>query len=193
MSDVASAQSSVSKRQRKTPPTQAKSQLKPETQAKTLRKPVSRQKQDKHASVDTVAATQTMAHSSIIATSPLVPKASRISLTPCAAHTAVPLPDQRQTNGEKLEACLEVLKTSFQAQAPVFDTSAPKSHFATNLTKVEQFVQAVIDSEGSNSGKEGDSASLYVCGGPGIGKFMENTVRRLSFVLVCLYASATNR
>jgi hypothetical protein len=79
-----------------------------------------------------------------------------------------PLPDRKATNGEKLEACLEVLKTSYQASAPVID-GLVMPHLANNLHSIEEFVRGAIDSEGSHGGAEIAGASMYVCGGPGIG------------------------
>jgi hypothetical protein len=44
------------------------------------------------------------------------------------------------------------------------------SNYATNLRKVEQFVQSVVEYEGESAGKDGENASIYVCGGSGTGK-----------------------
>ncbi|GKY99293.1 hypothetical protein MPSEU_000884400 [Mayamaea pseudoterrestris] len=106
---------------------------------------------------------------STIPTSPIVAKAYRATSILTAASEVLYLPDQKRLNGEKLEACLEVLKTSYQASSPVVDQSA-MPHLANNLLVLEQFIRGAIDSEGANGGKENDGASIYVCGGPGIGK-----------------------
>jgi hypothetical protein len=105
---------------------------------------------------------------SCIATSPLIAKASSSTSFLPGPVVQVPLPDQKQTISEKLEASLEALKTSYQASAPVYGSSS-MPQYASNLEEIAKFVRVAIDSEGGYGGKEGECASIYVCGGPGVG------------------------
>lgn len=102
-----------------------------------------------------------------IITSPLVSRSTK-SIVVRGETKRIPLPDQKLTIEEKLTACLEALKTSYQASAPIVD-DIQMPNFAGNLVQVEKFVRGTLESEGSNAGVEGESASIYVCGGPGIG------------------------
>ena len=103
-----------------------------------------------------------------VVTSPLVAKASQSVASPPVASRLEAAPDREATIGKKLEASLEVLKTSYQASAPVYNNNATP-RLASNLQMVESFVRAAIESEGNYGGKQGDSACIYICGGPGIG------------------------
>jgi len=100
--------------------------------------------------------------------------ASIVSQSPGGqADNVVPLPETKATDHEKLEACLEVLNTSYSAAAPCFMNSE-NSHFTSNLNKILNFLLSVFRSEGQNGGKksknESYAAALYICGVPGIGK-----------------------
>lgn len=63
-----------------------------------------------------------------------------------------------------LVACCEL---SSKPSALVYPAN---SDFDKNIKKVERFVRAVIDSEGTHGLDNDSPASLYVCGGPGLGK-----------------------
>lgn len=95
--------------------------------------------------------------------------AARVSLSPVEPREMVVLPDKAATVGEKLDACREALAQSHNGGAPTLDLPE-NSAYRRNMQGVMRFLKATVDSEGSNSGQEGRAASLYVCGGPGIGK-----------------------
>jgi hypothetical protein len=104
---------------------------------------------------------------------------SNVSLSPVTvASRPSPLPDFAGTDKERLTMCLDALRPS-QVDAPVFDADGT-SHFSVNLKRVENFLTAVIDSEGEHGHVSSSPiaisdcisppAALYVCGVPGTGK-----------------------
>ena len=95
--------------------------------------------------------------------------APRVSVSPDFAAHPLSLPDFKGTALERLEACLEALNPSHQAERPTIGNDL-HSNFAKNIGRVSEFTQSTLSSECLNGGQEGVSAALYVCGAPGIGK-----------------------
>jgi hypothetical protein len=105
---------------------------------------------------------------------------SNVSLSPATvASRPSPRPDFSGTDKERLTRCLETLRISQEVDAPEFDADGT-SHLSVNLKRVENFLTAVIESDGEHghisSSPDVSSdcisppAALYVCGVPGIGK-----------------------
>jgi Cdc6-like AAA superfamily ATPase len=78
------------------------------------------------------------------------------------------LPEIEGTAEEKLNACLDALSMTNQAESNCFYRSG--THFASNLKTIQRFLSASIESRGVQGGDEGEPAALYVCGVPGVGK-----------------------
>jgi AAA domain len=105
------------------------------------------------------------------------PAKQRVSLSPMPPpmdNQEVIIPLFEGSDKEKLSSCLDALHPAHRANMPtVCETTAEKSNFATNISKVSNFVQSVMKSRGRNgTGHVTDesSAALYICGSPGLGK-----------------------
>jgi hypothetical protein len=106
---------------------------------------------------------------------------SNVSLSPATvASRPSPFPDFAGTEEERLTMCLDALRISRrEVDALVFDADGT-SHFSVNIKRVENFLTAVIVSEGKHGhissspnpppGCIPPPTALYVCGVPGIGK-----------------------
>jgi Cdc6-like AAA superfamily ATPase len=94
---------------------------------------------------------------------PFVPPASDI-VTPPLHRLPLSGEAEPRTYKEMLTECRDLVTKPHALVYP------PNSDFDRNVKRIEVFVKALIDSEGSHGSVEGSPASLYVCGAPGLGK-----------------------
>lgn len=99
--------------------------------------------------------------------SPLVRRAASILSAGNASarqKSTAAAPDLEPVCRRKLTACRNLLTAETRLHF------RQGGHFHRNLQRVEAFVRSVVESEGAHGGNTGSPPSLYVCGGPGVGK-----------------------
>ena len=102
-------------------------------------------------------------------TSPLTRPGNRVSVSPFDASDNASLPEFHGNDQQKLQACLDALKSSHETDRPTFSSDS-NSKFTANLRAVSDFLQAAMKSQGEHGGRLGEPAALFVCGAPGTGK-----------------------
>jgi Cdc6-like AAA superfamily ATPase len=90
-------------------------------------------------------------------------------VSPSPFYTEKQLPDFVGTTREKLNACLAALHSAEYSGRPTISDDC-SSAFAAKIRVVSDFLRAVVDTDGQYGGHNGESAALYVCGAPGLGK-----------------------
>jgi len=70
------------------------------------------------------------------------------------------------TNEEKLKACLQNLKNN---------TLVASGQLSISIARMQNFIDAVIESKGKTGDRSNNAPILYICGAPGSGKSMSTT------------------
>lgn len=98
-------------------------------------------------------------------------RATRESFAPATLPSTrtTPEPEKVIFIKQKIDASLKALSPSFSGARPAF-LGVENSKFAASLTEVYGTLREMIGLEENNIDTEHQPTSLYVCGGPGIGK-----------------------
>jgi hypothetical protein len=80
-------------------------------------------------------------------------------------------PEKKKLIGEKLDSCKRALQGSSKNSRKLAMVDDSKSStFKTQVTEIQDFLKAAVESDGTGRGDASVNSILYICGSPGVGK-----------------------